>query len=417
VRILYLCHRIPFPPDKGDKIRSYHQVEFLGRRHEVDLFTLIDDAADREHVGPLGALVRNLHVETVNAKIQRLRSLGGLVTGEPLSVRAFADRRLQAAVTDALQRESYDLALVFSSNMTPYLGDWDGPRAYDFVDVDSAKWTAYAETAKPPMNMLYAREGRRLRALEAAAAARAELTVVCADKEREELLAFCRPRRVETVPNGTDVEFFKPAESDLEPTDVVFTGAMDYRANVDAVTWFVEQCLPRLAELRPGVRVAVVGSNPTRDVQALGNHPGVTVTGRVPDVRPWLRAAKVSVAPLRVARGIQNKVLEAMACGVPVVATTAALGGIVAPGSPLGPDAAVRVDEPSAFADAVSNLLGDAAERARRGAEGREWVVQHFDWESRLMQLESLLLDVASRRSRDAVEDDEGAGVPTEAPS
>ncbi|MFG0319034.1 MAG: TIGR03087 family PEP-CTERM/XrtA system glycosyltransferase [Planctomycetota bacterium JB042] len=407
MRILYLCHRIPFPPDKGDKIRSYHQVEHLGRRHEVDLFTLIDDPADRRHVDPLRGLVGRRTVEEIDPPAARVRALIGLATGEPLSVRAFRNAPLRDAVRRAFAEEAYDLAFVFSSNMVPYLDGFEGPRVLDYVDVDSAKWTAYADGAALPLRWLYAREGRRLRSVEAAAAARAELTVVCAEKEEEELLRFASPRRVEVVPNGTDVTRFSPGATDVPPFDVVFTGAMDYRANVDAIVWFADECLPRIRERRPETGLSIVGSNPTREVRALGERPGVTVTGRVEEVPPYLRAARVAVAPLRVARGIQNKVLEAMACGTPVVATGAALGGIGAP------PAVARADDPAAFADAVAALLADEAVRTARGREGREWVVQHFDWEARLGQLEALLVEAASRPGEAPVEDGGGAGVPS----
>ncbi|MBI4880112.1 MAG: TIGR03087 family PEP-CTERM/XrtA system glycosyltransferase [Planctomycetes bacterium] len=392
MRICYLCHRIPFPPDKGDKIRSFHQVEFLARRHEVDLFTFVDDAADLAHVAALRRMVRRIHVERLWPLSARLWSLRALLGGGPLSFAYFRQGRLRAALQRALRSESYDLAVAFSSAMAPYLDGWDGPRALDFVDIDSAKWLAYAEQlGRTPLGWLYGREGRALRRLEGALAERAELTVVCSPREEEELCSFCAPRCAVTVPNGTDVERFSPGESPLAPLDLVFTGAMDYRANADAVLWFAREVLPLVRKERPAARFAIVGSNPGPAVLRLGRLPGVEVTGRVPDVCPYLRAAAVAVAPLRVARGIQNKVLEALACGTPVVATRAALGGI---GEARG---VLACETPEEQAAAVLCLLADPARRAALGAEGRAFVVERFRWEVRLEELDALLRVAACR--------------------
>lgn len=392
MRLLYLCHRIPYPPDKGDKIRSYHQVKYLAERHELDLFTLIDDPADLEHVGPLQQIVRSLSWERIHPLPARLLSLRALLLGEPMSVTYFRRRPLLSRLRAALEREAYDLALVFSSAMAPYLDGWSGPRALDFVDLDSAKWLSYAERlGRSPLGWLYRREGNFLRLLEQRQSERAELTLFCSTREEQDLRAFCAPRNVVTVPNGTDVDYFTPGPSDLPEHELVFTGAMDYRANIDAIVWFAEQVLPRVRAERAGTRLFVVGSNPSGEVEALAREHDVTVTGRVPDVRPYLRAARIAVAPLRVARGIQNKVLEALACGVPVVATEAALSGIGrAEGViPCG-------EQAEEMARAILALLDDQRERRRLGLAGRQFVVDRFCWDRQLGRLEELLVEAAS---------------------
>lgn len=390
MKLLYLCHRIPYPPDKGDKIRSYHQVDYLARRHELDLFTLIDDPADRGHAESLARRVRYFHASEIAPRRARLWSARALVAGGGLSVAYFQDRRLARALADRLARERYDAAVVFSSAMAPYLEDVAVPQVHDFVDVDSAKWLAYADTARFPASWLYRREGRELRRLERSIAERAAATVLCAAREEAELRSFCAPRRAVTVPNGTDVEYFQPDTAGEPRPDVVFSGAMDYRANVDAVLWFAEHVWPTVRRELPAARLVVVGSNPAPRVQALDREPGIAVTGRVPDVRPYLRAATVAVAPLRVARGIQNKVLEALACGVPVVATSAALGGI---GAARG---AVVADAPEAFAAAVVALFRDEPRRRALGLEGRAFVVEQFDWNVRLREFEAVIRDASS---------------------
>jgi sugar transferase (PEP-CTERM/EpsH1 system associated) len=399
VRILFLCHRIPFPPDKGDKIRSYHELTWLARRHEVDLFTLIDDRADRPHVETLRGEVHELVAVPLRAWTARIRALRALLTGKALTVAHFQERALERALRERAAVRGYDLAFVFSSNMVPLAADLGIPLVLDFVDVDSAKFAAYAQGAPLWSRWLFAREARCLRELEKRHAESAPLTVVCTDREAAELERFCRPRRLAIVRNGTDTEYFRPGDRPGE-SGVVFTGAMDYRANVDAVLWFAREVWPRLRARHPSLAFTIVGSNPSPAVLAFAGRDGITVTGRVPDVRPYLRAAAVAVAPLRVARGIQNKVLEALSCGVPVVATEAALGGLS--GQPRG---VVVAEDPTAFADAVAGLLSDRARREALGAAGREYVVSEQRWERSLSALESLLEEVASSAGSRRVEE------------
>ena len=391
MRLLYLCHRIPYPPDKGDKIRSYHQVEYLGRRHEVDLFSLVDDPSDLIHLPGLTKLVRSVTVERLRPRRARLASLSGLLTGEPMSVVYFRNRSLLRAVRRALATGAYDLAMVFSSAMASYLNGWEGPRALDFVDLDSAKWLAYADQlGRSPLGLVYRREGRSLQKLERRLAERAELTLFCAPREEQDLRSFSNPRNALTVPNGTDLEYFTPGTAELPSIDLIFTGAMDYRANVDAVVWFARAVLPLVRARRGPTELCIVGSNPARSVRALGRDPEITVTGRVPDVRPYLRSALVSVAPLRVARGIQNKVLEALACGLPVVASPAALGGLgEARGVLVGPT-------PEEQADLICRLLSDPPLRRELARAGRTFVAENFRWEAQLERIDRLLESAAS---------------------
>ena len=400
MRLLYLCHRIPYPPDKGDKIRSFHQIEYLARRHEVDLFTLVDEVGDLVHLEPLRKMVRSVTAERLRKRISRLLSLRALLAGEAMSAAYFRNRRLLAAVRKALATRQYDLAVVFSSSMAPYLSDWPGPRALDFVDLDSAKWTSYGEQLRySPLGWLYRREGRKLRELEQRLAEEAELTILCSPKEEQDLRRFCRPRNVVSVQNGTDVEYFRPEPGHAAGSELVFTGAMDYRANADAVEWFVQHVLPGIRERCPGTRFVIVGSNPGRSVERLAEQPGVEVTGRVKDVRPYLWGGKVAVAPLRVARGIQNKVLEALACGLPVVATPAALSGI-------GEADGVRLGEtPEEMVDEVCNLLENPALRHDLAAAGRRFVQEKFCWEVQLARFQALLASAASSVETNSAEE------------
>lgn len=423
MRILFLCHRIPFPPDKGDKIRSWHEVDWLAARHEVDLFTLIDDEADRPHIETLRRHVHALECPTLDRWRSKFQVATALLTGRSLSAAHFLAPELTKAIHRAVHTVAYDLAFVFSSNMAPYLDGLSIPRALDFVDIDSAKFEAYAGSDPSLLRRLvYGTEAKRLRALEKRLSESAELTLVCSQREAEELRGFARPRRVEVVPNGTDTDYFAPRPDVPVATDsIVFTGAMDYRANIDAVLWFAEAILPLVQAELPTATFTIVGSNPTPEVLALHGTRKISVTGRVPDVRPYVQSAMVAVAPLRVARGIQNKVLEALACGTPVVATMAALGGLDAAhrteggtsssgtsssgsrGSSL--PGAIPAESPREFAAATLALLRDRTRRDSLGITGRDHVVSEYRWERRLERLEQLLVETASSARRRNVEE------------
>lgn len=411
MNLAYLCHRIPYPPDKGDKIRSYHQVEWLAERHQVHLFTLIDDRADERHIEPLRERVHALHVESFHPKLRRLKSLLAIGTGGSLSEAYFRDRRLmrqlgRVAAEQSAKGEPIDLVFAFSSAMCPYADSVDAPLAADYVDVDSAKWAAYAESARWPLSWLFSREAREVQALERRYAEQADLTVLCTPREEADLRSFCDPRAAVSIGNGTDTEYFCPDESDEASrprgSEVVFSGAMDYRANVDAVVWYAEAVHPLVRAACPEVSLTVVGSNPAPAVQRLAEQEGVTVTGRVPDVRPYIRRATVAVAPLRVARGVQNKVLEALACGTPVVATGAALGGVP---DPQGVEVA---EDPQAFADSVARILKDRPKRDAMSAAGRAYIVDRFRWSRSMTDLEERLLAIASRPGTSRSDEREG---------
>lgn len=394
MKLLFLCHRIPYPPDKGDKIRSYHELRFLAARHDVDLITTLDDPADERHVATVSRSVRSATIVPLHRAGAAVRAGLAVLTGAALSEAWFTPPSLRAAVRRAVERERYDAVLVFSSAHSRLALSTGLPTVLDFVDVDSAKWAAYATAcgAPSPRRFVYALEAARMRRLEADTSARAFATVVCAQREVDALRAIATPRRLELVPNGTDTEAFRPDATVEREALVVFSGAMDYRANADAVIWFAQQAWPSIRARVPHARLAIVGSNPGAAVQALAAQDGIEVTGRVDRVQPWLQRARVAVAPLQVARGIQNKVLEALACATPVVATPAALEGI--PGARGTLAAATSTQQ----ADAVVQLLTDPVRAVRLGAEGRSFVLEASTWDSRLSRLDEVLREAASSR-------------------
>lgn len=384
--LLYLVHRMPYPPNKGDKVRSYHLLKHLVERHRVFVGTFVDDPDDEAHVDTLRTLCAGMHVTRLHPTRARIGSLAGLLDGEALTLHYYRDAALARWVRETVRREHIDAAVVFSSSMAQYAQGLGLPMLVDFVDVDSAKWTAYAGQHRWPMSWLYRREGERLLAYERAVAASSARSFFVTEKEAALFrdLAPESVRSCEAMGNGVDADYFAPDPARASPfapdeRPVVFTGAMDYWPNVDAVTWFATEMLPRLRARWPTLRFHVVGRSPTPAVRALAGE-AITVTGTVPDVRPYLQHAAVVVAPLRLARGIQNKILEAMAMGRPVVAARECTEAIDAErGTEL-----VAADDADAFVREVDALLRDPARAAAVGAAGRHRVQRGYGWDAHL---------------------------------
>ena len=388
--ILFLSHRIPYPPDKGDKIRSWAWLKHLSSRFRVHLACFVDDPRDFVHREFLSTICETVELVPLSPRWSRLKSLRALAAGAPLSFHYFNDQRMRAAVASARARP-LAMEFAFSSAMAPFI---EAPvsgrkRIVDFCDADAEKWTQYASSAPPMLAQLYAREGRRLAEAETRIANWADASFAISSEEAD---VFNRRASigspVKVLPNGVDADFFAPANAAKaqKEIDIVFTGAMDYRANVEGVLSFVRSVWPLVRASRPGVSFAIVGANPVREILALNGENGVTVTGRVEDVRPWLANAKLVVAPLQVARGVQNKVLEAMAMAKPVVASEEAMTGIAAPSS-----AAVTESDPREMADQILALLSDPENRDSIGGAARAFVLRNFSWQAALATLDATL--------------------------
>ena len=387
--LLLLIHRIPYPPNKGDKIRSYHLLKHLARDYRVHLATFVDDADDWQHVPAVEALCASSHFAPLNPLRARVRSLGALVKNRSLSLDYYQDAGMARWVDQAVATHKIKRVMVFSSPMAQYADKLGGARrVIDFCDVDSDKWRQYAEKKSPPMSWLYRHEARQLLRYERQVASQydASLFVSAPEADLFRKLAPESTARIGHFSNGVDTEYFSPEHVFASPyaageRALVFTGAMDYWPNVDAVQWFASDVFPAVRAKYPGVRFYIVGSRPAPAVQALAQQDGIVVTGTVPDVRPYLAHAAVAVAPLRIARGIQNKVLEAMAMATPVVVSPQALEGIdAAPGSEL-----VLADGADAFQSAVAALLDGQEEAVDAiGAAARARVQSSYSWSSNL---------------------------------
>jgi sugar transferase (PEP-CTERM/EpsH1 system associated) len=396
VRILYLAHRVPYPPTKGDKIRAYHQIAHLSRRHRIHLACLADTREDLEHARHMETLCASVDVVYRSPRSARLRALGAVPTGQPLSVAAFGSTRLRRLLARRLESEPPDLAYAFSSSMAPYIAPLTAiPRVIDFVDADSEKWRAYGRMRPFPLSTVYALEANRLGRYEGALAEEFDLSLFVSKAEADVVRRYAPTRALTVLPNGIDFASFRPPSAPPPgPPSIVFTGEMGYFPNVDAVAHFVRDVFPAVRRLVPEARFVIVGRNPAAAVRRLEQTPGVTVTGTVPDVRPYLAEARVAVAPFRIARGVPNKILEAMASGLPVVGTTVAFQALGASEE----DGVRRIDEPAAFAREVAALLGDEGERADRGRRARRYVERNHSWDEAGARLEAMLEELVAAR-------------------
>ncbi|HET6724909.1 MAG TPA: TIGR03087 family PEP-CTERM/XrtA system glycosyltransferase [Gammaproteobacteria bacterium] len=392
--IIFLSHRIPFPPNKGDKIRSWHMLKHLAATHRMHLGTFIDDPHDRAYLDELQELCADVCAIDINPRLARLRSLTGLVTGEPLTVSYYRSRRLMAWVRHVLATQSVAGVVAYSSGVAPFVPAGTGAvRIMDFVDVDSAKWRQYANVASGPARFIYAREARKLAQFERDVAQRFDAALFASPAEADffrSALGRSAPH-VHGMSNGVDTDTFNPDSMGESPYPsgkpvIVFTGMMNYRANVEGVSWFTDQVFPRIRERMPEMLFYIVGARPTRAVRALDSRLGVHVTGRVIDIKPFIRYAHVAVAPLRIARGIQNKVLEALAMGTPVVGTPEAFEGIKA-----FPDSArMTAANPDDYAAAVVAAVGQR-DPASPDVRLRDFVREHYSWDTNLALLDRLL--------------------------
>jgi sugar transferase (PEP-CTERM/EpsH1 system associated) len=427
MQILYLSHRIPYPPNKGDKIRSFNEIKYLSSNHTIDLACLADVPGDLKYRAELEQFCRRVLVQPLNKTAARLKGMLRLMAGHPISVGYFGVRRFQRAVNQWLSQNRYDAIICFSSPMAEYIFHSKmlyGPHAaqpaplriVDFCDLDSDKWRQYAKQSGFPLNFIYYLEFKRLLQYEKKVNQYFDYSIFVSTNEAE-LFAeiFPSAKNVRVIQNGVDTEYFSPnadtptvytsgverlssscsySNYDRKPFALsqkhpmlLFTGAMDYHANIDAVTWFYHQILPIIKKEFPTVQFFIVGSNPASTVTQLSTHNEVKVTGYVDDIRSFYNLADISVVPLRLGRGIQNKLLEAMAMEKCVVATSKAVEGIK-----KTPQKQLSIaDEPHDFALKVCTLLKDASRRKKLGINARKFVRENYCWKTNLRQFENIL--------------------------
>ncbi len=391
--LIFIAHRIPYPPDKGEKIRGFNLLKHLSRSYRIHLGCLVDDPADMQHLPALREWCVDVAGFPIDKRRQKLKTLARIRPGRPLMLDYYSHPGLQRWVRDSMARQHMDVVYIFSVAMAPYVEDVRRRGLIlDAQDIDSEKWASYAEQASWPMRAIWSREGRTLLAYERKAAMRCDHTLFVSQQECDRFIELApeAASRVHAVEMGVDLERFSPDRAFRTPFQtngphLVFTGNMDYRPNADAVQWFTADVFPLLRRRYPAVEFHVVGANPGRDVLRLAGTPGVHVTGRVPDTRPFMAHADACVVPLRIARGIQNKVLEAMAMGRPVVASRQAFEGVRAvPGQDL-----LVADGAEATADRIAEVLAGAHPGLNGAA--RAAMLRGYAWPATLGRLDAIL--------------------------
>ncbi|HUN75616.1 MAG TPA: TIGR03087 family PEP-CTERM/XrtA system glycosyltransferase [Steroidobacteraceae bacterium] len=396
MRILFLPHRLPFPPHKGDKIRALNILRHLAKHHEVLLACPIDDPADLEHLATVRALTSELVYEPIRPALRKAAALfTALPRGRSITAACFHCKPLQQRVDALIGRERVDAVLCYSSCMAEYVFRSRQraqlhamPKVMDLIDVDSLKWRQYAERCPAWARPIYRYEASRLEQLEQRIAREFDRILVVSEQEARHFPQDVARAKLAPMGNGVDLEFFAPrapARPHATPR-LVFSGVMDYWPNIEGITWFAEKVLPLVQQEVPGTELCIVGNRPAPAVRRLAHRPGVVVTGYVEDMRDYVASAAVCIAPLRIARGIQNKVLEAMAMARPVVASTQAHEGLVArPGRDLE-----VADDAAAFAAATVELLRNPGRAAALGQCARACVERHYAWGEQLRLLDEI---------------------------
>ena len=389
MNVLVLTHRLPFPPNRGDRVRAFHMIQHLRQRAQVHVVSLVHDRAEEAQV----AALEQTGVRVSIARVPRLRNLisaaASLAGDRPLTHVLLDSPQMQRAIDDAIRQTPPDVVLAYCSGVARFAleAPLDGvPLVIDFVDVDSAKWRDFSAAASLPMRLLYRREARLLAAFEGAAAEKARAATVVNDREQKALEAIAPRANIHVLPNGVDAEHLHPDGPPTFDQRVIFPAVFNYRPNSDGAIWLAREVWPLVTTLLPAARLTLAGASPTRAVKALAERDKtIEVTGSVPDMRPYLWRSAVAVAPLFLARGVQNKVLEAAAAGLPCVVTPAVRNGL--PGEVL--PACQTADNPADFANAIIQFLLLPPLARRRVA--RSALLGPLSWSTRLASLESLL--------------------------
>ncbi len=399
--LVFLCQRLPFPPNKGERITSFNLLRYLTRHYRVFVGTFVDDPADMAGVDILRRMVEGLHVDVIRKPWAYLLALPRWLKGEPVSFALFRSRSLDHWLDDIEAKHPPVAVVTHSSNISAYAvekfrrdGVREPKRIMHFSDVDSEKFAAYARRAQGLAKWFYAIETKRVRREERRLAAKADAVAFVSDEEAELFKSVHNGHmvRVFTLPNGVDTETFDPKQYPEAPFQgrgaaFMFTGAMDYLPNIDAVKWFAAWVFPGIQEIIPHAQFIIVGSNPSSEVKRLAAVQGITVTGRVESVAAYLAHAQVAVAPLRIARGIQNKVLEAMAMALPVVVSKGALTGISAEsGKHL-----ICSDTPAQWINECVALIHHPQRGKEIGLAARARVLDIYTWDAQFAKLERLL--------------------------
>jgi len=388
MKILYVCHRFPFPPKRGGKIRPFNMIRHLHASHDVTVASLARSRMEAEEGRGLAQYCSRYEVEVVLGPLQNARMIARLPTPVPSSFGYFHSPALGRKITHLLRTTNFDLIFVHCSSVARYVSHVTNvAKILDFGDMDSQKWLDYARLRSFPLNLGYRLEGIKLVAEEKRLARAFDVCTATTRAEWSTLENYATGAATDWFPNGVDSDYFAPVGESYDPDTISFIGRMDYYPNQECMIGFCRNVFPLIRERRSSARLTIVGADPSSEIRELAEIPGVTVTGSVPDVRPYLRASAVMVAPLGVARGTQNKILEAMAAGVPVVTSTTAAGGVDAV---AGTHLQVA-DTPGDIATATLQMMSNPAARRRFALAGRARMLSHHAWEKSMQRLDRII--------------------------
>lgn len=389
MKILYICHRFPFPPKRGGKIRPFNMIRhFSTQGHKVTVCSLSRSPAEAKEGEGIRNHCEHFEMASVSNAIQVIRMVARLPVVTPSSMGFFYSPDLQRRIDNLLSTEQFDLIFVHCSSVAQYVENVRGiPKILDFGDMDSQKWLEYANYKPFPLSLGYRLEGKKMEAAEKRLAKKFDMCTATTRAEWETLNSYRSALKTDWFPNGVDAEYFKPDGEGYDPDTLSFIGRMDYYPNQECMFDFCRNTLPLIQARRPQAKLLIVGADPSPAVKKLEELPGVTVTGSVPDVRPYILRSAAMVAPLNIARGTQNKILEAMAMGVPVVTSPAGAGGVDAEN-----EAHFLVgDSPNTYADACLRIMSAPDERSRLSVSGRERMLTHHDWQASMRRLETIV--------------------------
>jgi len=406
-RVLMLTHRLPYPPDRGDRIRSFHLLKLLAKHFDVAIACTSDEPVWLQHHQLLSTMAKRVELQPITRYGSKARGAVALLTGQAVTPATFFRRGLADAIELWHEQKPFDAVLTFCTGMIHYARLLTKPRGsgassrqgeagestprvrhvLDLVDVDSAKWSAYAKATPIPMKWVYGIEARRLRQIERGNQDNFDAITVVSQTEADCYRQTVGDHRgLTVVGNGVDMNYFAP-QLDPDNHTLVFVGVLDYKPNYEGIAWFVDNVMPRLRQRIPDATFNIVGRNPTERVKRLSLNDGVELIGSVPDVRVHLREASAVIAPLQIARGVQNKVLEAMSSQRAVICSPGAAQGIDgADGEHL-----LVARDPDEWVAALEKVFTDRDHRRRIAANARRRIEERYTWETQLAPMLRLL--------------------------
>lgn len=398
MNILFIAQRIPYPANKGEKIRSFNQAQFLAELgNQVYVISPLEEKSEAVYVEQLAKLT-NFSCEYALLSNKPLRLITGLVKGESLSVANFYSAQLQNIINNALTNQVFDAIICTSSAVAKYVFNSrvlsslpKKPKLImDYMDLDSDKWQQYADKANFPMKLVYQREAKLISQYEIKIQKHFDACFFIADAEVNLFKkAAGNITNVHTLGNGMNTDEFFPVTTppNNNAPKFIFTGVMDYKPNVDAVIWFVEQCWPAIIAQYPQAEFIIAGMNPNTAVMSLQKYKGITITGFVEDILPYYHKADYFVAPFRLARGVQNKVLQAFACGLPVISTPMGAEGIDC----VDGEHILLANTPDEFLQQVRLLEQDDCLKQAIKADALTLIHEHYSWQGKLAPLKTLI--------------------------